>query len=203
VRLPGAGVLDEPIERMPVIGDLLHAVAAVDGPELGRRDARCPLGRAARGDRRPGRRTRTETCALVSLVPLKQVERATAAVGEYLAELGVRGLDLRRRVRRRRCRGGASCSAAGDRGDGDGAGDSRGAEEGKERLISAPCGLVWACCPWRSCPPACRLSSARGDSSAYHLRRRETRRLLAWLRCRQPGPPGLARRQSGCRFGLG
>src|SRR4029450_4383341 len=84
------------VERVPGVGDLGLAVAALRRPELGGRDAGSGLRLAGR-QRRPDAGAGGTAAAHGTLVLLEEVEGASAGVDEDSAELGLPRADRARR----------------------------------------------------------------------------------------------------------
>src|SRR6478752_10709551 len=102
-----AGVADERVERVLVVGHLGRAVGALDRPEQGGLRARAGLGRTLGQQGRPVLGAGARAGALAALVLLEQVERVGLAIDDDPAERARAGLD----------RGGLARGRRGDRGE--------------------------------------------------------------------------------------
>src|SRR3954453_24073921 len=79
VGLTRASVLHEPVERMPVVGNLLDTAEPRGCAQLRRRDAGAGVRLAGRSQRWPRLGAHSGAFALGALVLLEQVKRSTAA----------------------------------------------------------------------------------------------------------------------------
>ena len=92
VGLARGAVALEVVERVPGVGHAERAVGALGGPEQRGIDTVAARGRlTGRGQRRPGGGAGTVAGALLALVGLPQVQRATRGVDEHRAQVALGG----------------------------------------------------------------------------------------------------------------
>src|SRR5919204_3185011 len=94
-RIARSRVASVGVERMAVVGRFRRTVAALGGAELCGGHAGAGLRLRSRDDWRPCARAGAGAAALVALVLLEQVQRATGRIDEDRAEPGLAGVDSR------------------------------------------------------------------------------------------------------------